>query len=87
LRPINISFTNKISETSGSPEDEIPVGESGNMVEIEFIREDENLPVAVGKTSVIVCGELGKQYIDLYFLHVIIIMVKIDSSCNKKTCA
>ena len=45
---------------SGSPEEEIVIGDSGTKVEIEFIPTDDDDSVEAGKTSVIVCGELGE---------------------------
>ena len=49
----------QVSEVTGNPDQEILVLSNGTMVMIEFTPEDDFLPVAVGKTSVIVCGELG----------------------------
>ena len=49
-----------MSTESSSPSEEIVVGESGTQVEIELTPINDSLPVVAGKTSVIVCGELGE---------------------------
>ena len=45
---------------SGSPGNETEIFTNGTKVVIAFTRKNRDLPVAVGKTYVIVCGELGR---------------------------